>query len=359
MDLPLKLAAARAFMCQGYLVRLNLDLSEPALGQLEKRLLIDITDIDVMAIKYNYDFTPYTICMSCKGGEAKNLSAIRESFYLKGVMDYFGGHRGYIVIGKKPVMSHARILATKLGITILQGGEFDDWCKSAQDSCQMDYSYFWQKQTHDKYKHEFTKIKQVETLRSYLSGDYWFYNDFRNIQNLIAHTKRVKEFLKKPSLPVRLMILEVALHFALSVLGLCGYVYGAGVKDIRDHVAAYLFGGVTSLRSRQDLYKKVDTLLKNVGVVQEDSPKLPDLLPDYTDRLIEIVYRWISKPWASIYVPQVIQLHAWSAVLSDMNSEWDKHDKIGTIYNDISLKFADDVLEFISSTTLVYRENII
>jgi hypothetical protein len=357
-DLPLKLGAARAFTCQDYLVKVNLGLSEPPTGQIEKQVLIDITDIDVMAIKHHDDFTPFVICMSCKGGRAKNLSAIKESFYLKGVMDYFGGNRGYVVISDKPVLSHARMLATKLDIIVLQGREFDDWCKIAQDGCEFDYSDFWKRDTFDTYIEDFTRIQQVEPLRSYLSVDYWFYKDFRNVQNIIAYTKKAKEYLTKESLPVRLVILETALHLSLSILELCRYVTSVGVKDIQNHIGAYLFGGVTFLRSRQNLYKQVDTLLKSKGMIDNGGPQLPSLLPEYTSSLVELVYRWITKPWAAIRVPQIIQFHLWRSVLSSMGISG-KEERKDRDFDEISLKFADDLLEFIASSTDVRREHIL
>jgi len=356
-DLPLKLAAARAFMCQDYLAKINLGLSETPTGQVEKAFLSDITDIDVMAIKYHYDFTPYIVCMSCKGGRAKSLSPIKESFYLKGVMNYFGGNRGYVVFSDKPVSSHARILATKLDIVILHDQEFNDWCRIAQDSCDIDHSKLWERKAFDTYIEEFTKIQQLEPLRSYLSVDYWFYHDFRNIQNLIAHTGRVKDYLNKSSLPIRLVVLEVGLHFALSVLDLCRYVCSAGIKELKDHIAAYLFGGITSLRSRQNLYRQVEALLKNKGVVDDEGPKLPGLIPEYTDQLVELVYRWISKPWAAVNVPQVIQYFAWKSALCsiDVNIQ----DNVNARFNDMSLKFADNLLEFLSYAAKIQREKIL
>lgn len=354
-DHPLKLSAAQAFMCQKYYVKLNLGLSEPPTGN-SKQILADITDIDVMAIKYSHDFTPFIICMSCKGGEAKALKPIKESFYLKGVMDYFGGHRGYIVFSKKQVSSHARLLASKLDIIILQGDEFDNWCKISQDSCGIDCSLFWQNESHIKYQEEFYKINQIDSLRSYLLGDYWFYRDFRNLQNIIAHTKRVKDFLGKPSLSTRIMTLEISIHFALSLLDLCNYVTSAGIKSIKENIEAYLFGGITSLRSRKDLYIKLDTFLKSKGVIQEGGVKLPSLIPEYTDQLVELVYRWISKPGVAIFVPQFLQFYAWQLIVSKNDTELKCKN---TRYNEFTIKFADDLINFISYFTNIFRENII
>ena len=359
LDLRLKLEAARAFMCQGCFIKVNLGLSEPLSKLVEKRNLVDITDIDVMAIKYNYDFCAYTVCMSCKGGQAKNLSAIRESFYLKGVMDYFGGNKGYVIFDKKPVMSHARLLASKLGITVMEGDEFTNWCKSAQISCSIDYSQFWQDQTFGHYGQQYSKIDQLQPLRSYLALDYWFFKDFRNIQNILAYTTKAADLLSKPILPVKLTVLEVMMHFALSMLDLCSYVSAAGAKDVEDHVSSYLFGSVTALKSRQDLLRKVGTLLKKVGAIENGGPQLPPLVPNYTPELIEMVYRWISKPWAAINVPQVLQTLSWNHVLADLGLLKGELEPKVTIYDDISYKYADDLSRFVSDATGVHRIQII
>ena len=138
---------------------------------------------------------------------------------------------------------------------------------------------------------------------------------------------------------------------------MCGHVTSGGVQNIRDHVAAYLFGGVTSLRSRKELYVKLVAFLRSHGVVQEGGPLLPDLIPEYTDQLVELVYRWISKPWASILVPQFLQFHALQILTSNTDVELEKPE--GHSYNEIVVKFADDIINFISTTTDVYREKIV
>ncbi|MGB7082862.1 MAG: hypothetical protein WBD54_14605, partial [Candidatus Acidiferrales bacterium] len=83
LDLALKLQVASALAASGYYSRINVLLSATS-----SRGLADVTDIDVLAIRYDPMFKRDVVAVSCKAGASKTLSPAREAFYLRGVLDY-------------------------------------------------------------------------------------------------------------------------------------------------------------------------------------------------------------------------------------------------------------------------------
>jgi len=63
--LPAKLRIAPAVATNGYYVRINVGLSAT-----HAKGLADVTDIDVLGMRYDITFNP-SIAVSCKSGEAK------------------------------------------------------------------------------------------------------------------------------------------------------------------------------------------------------------------------------------------------------------------------------------------------
>src|SRR5690348_10776612 len=69
LDLALKLQVASALAASGYCCRMNVLLSASG-----SRGLADVTDIDVLAIRYDLMFKRDVIAVSCKAGASKTLS---------------------------------------------------------------------------------------------------------------------------------------------------------------------------------------------------------------------------------------------------------------------------------------------
>jgi hypothetical protein len=303
LDLPLKLQAARALSASGYYCKVNVSLS--ALGG---HGLSDVTDVDVLAIRHDVTFRPTTMAVSCKSGEARSLSPSREIFYVRGVLNYFDADEGVVLFSRKSVPQHLKELGRNLGVLVLSGVEVDEWLKSLLNGVG-EFGYFDE-------KHYLAFIQAVfhpavETLSDYLFTDYWFYKDFRNLQNVIGHYKKVSPVLKGDAPWHKIVVLETAIHLAFSVLQLCRHIRSVGRSGIGESTAAYLFGGVTSFKARRDLYARVVQLLTSTGMVPKDGPVLPPLEPAYTPALAELVVRLIERPHSSVLVPQILQEEIW------------------------------------------------
>jgi hypothetical protein len=337
LDLSLKLQAARALSASGYYCKVNVSLS--AVGG---QGLSDVTDVDVLALRYDVGFRPATVAVSCKSGESKTQSVSREVFYVRGVLNYLGADEGVVLFSRRTVAQHMKELGRQLGVLVLSGNEVEEWTRSLQNGVpvpgyfqDVNYPDFMGSVAHP----------AVETLADYLASDFWFYRDFRNIQNVLGHYKKVAPTLSGNASWHKVVVLDAAIHLCISLLELCRYIRFVGLPALGEKTAAYLFGGVTSFKARRDLYAKVVQLLTSTGMTPKNGPILPPLEPAYTPALAEIVLRFIERPHSSIRVLQVLQDEMWRVFGAPGISFEEDTNTLAT------QKLAQDLLDFLKAAS--------
>ncbi len=337
LDLSLKLQVAAALAASGYYTRINVLLSATS-----SRGLADVTDIDVLAIRYDLMFRRDAVAVSCKAGTSKTLSAAREAFYLRGVLDYVEAGEGVAAFSQKPVAPHIRDLGQRLGILMLSGDEIGRWCQHLTNG--LPDPGFFMEAALETYAKAWERLGN-EGLAGYLETDFWFHFDFRNLQNLIVHVKKVASKLTGKEVWQSVVAWDAAAHLCLTIFDLCRQVRMLGLAAIADTTAAYLFGGAASLKARRDLYGRVQQLLASTGVAGQGGPSLPPLEPLYAERLAELALRFIERPHSAILIPTIIQDNFWR--LLGAQGLPDREDK-----NFLAAeKLTQDLLDFIKGAT--------
>jgi len=301
-DLPIKLRIADALAANGYYVRTNVGLSATS-----ARGLADVTDVDVFATRYDITFNPSTIAVSCKSGESKGQSPAKEIFYLRGVLDYVHARSGVVAFTKKPIPHHLRDLGRRLDILALSRNEVDEWCASLKNG--LPDPHYFEEEAYEHYLQAWTCTGGA--LAEYLKTDYWFHFDFRNLQNVIVHLRKLTTKLTGQEPWHTLIVLDTAAHFCLTLFELCRQVRFLGESSVAETTAAYLFGGAPSFKARRDLHTKVLQLLSSTGVVSPTGPNLPPLEPPYAKALAELAIRCINRPQAAALIPQILQDALW------------------------------------------------
>jgi hypothetical protein len=301
-DLPAKLVIADALATNGYYVRINVGLSATT-----ARGLADVTDVDVLGMRYDITFTPSAIAVSCKSGEARSQSPAKEIFYLRGVLDYVHAHNGVVAFTKKPIPHHLRDLGRQLDILVLSRNEVDNWCESLKNG--LPAPHYFEEPRYDQYEQAWTRTQGG--LSDYLQTDYWFHFDFRNLQNLIVHLRKLTPKLNGQEPWHAIVFLDAAAHFCLTLFDLCRQIRLLGEATVTETTAAYLFGGAPSFKARRDLYTKVQQLLSSTGVLSPAGPTLPPLEPPYAAALAELAIRCINRPQAATLIPQILQDTLW------------------------------------------------
>lgn len=337
LDLPLKLQVAGALAAGGYFCRINVLLS--ATGS---RGLADVTDVDVLAIRYDVMFKREIVAVSCKAGTSKTLSAAREAFFLRGVLDYVEATEGVAAFSHKHIDPHLRDLGEQLGVLMLSGDEVGDWCRHLTNGIVLP-GYF-QEDAHFQYAAAWTKLAN-NALVDYLRTDYWFHLDFRNLQNVIAHVRKVVGRLNGNEKWHQLVVWDIAAYLCLPIFDLCRKVRMLGLHNVSNTTASFLFGGAASLKARRDLYGKVQQLLASTGVVAQAGPAMPPLEPSYSNGLAELVVHFIERPHAAILVPVIVQDNIWRLLSAEGLAPRDDKNFLA------AEKLVQDLLYFIKSAT--------
>ena len=337
LDLPLKLQVASALARNEYYALVNV-----ALSAIDTRGLADVTDIDVFATRYDLMFRPSTIAVSCKAGESRSLSPAREIFYVKGVLDYIRAANGVVAFSRRPVAAHLRDLGRRLGVLVLSGGEVDAWCNSLVNGI-ADFGYF-KDSFYEAYLQAWARAN-MPGLVEYLQSDYWFHFDFRNLQNVIGHLKKVAASITGEQPWHAIIVLDTAAHLCLVLFDLCREILLLGASSVSETTAAYLFGGAPSFRARRDLYSRVQQLLSSTGVLSSGGPSLPPLEPPYAPQLAELAVRLIERPQAAVRIPHILQDELWRALGASGAPPRDETNILA------AEKLAQDLLTFLKTAT--------
>lgn len=338
-DYPIKLQTAKALAAAGLYVRINVSLSEPDLLPNWSGKLGDLTDVDILGISYNLDFQPDIVCISCKSGSGKGLSPIRESFHLAGVMQYLGARRGHVVLTRKRIAPHMLNLAERLSIGLMDEPEWQAWCK--QIAGHRPPPVIFEESVNSRLLARVGKWTEPRELLAYLRSGFWYYRDFRNIQNLIAHLKKTSKILHPNPLGHFVVRDSVCLLY-LSLLELCAFIRRTGIARLQESVPPYLFGGAATYKSRRELLIRVEQILRKYSVI-EATASLPSLDPPYSKDLMELTLRLVSRPLAAIEVPRYL---LWR--VSESAAEVAEAPKpLMPDCDEFTVKFASDVMNFV------------
>jgi|GEM_PF-1776438 len=328
-DLNFKLRFKRLLFIMGYYSPIEVKLSQYYEDNTGNTKRSDLTDLDVLGIKYDPLLNSHRLACDCKTG--KNLSDANRLFWLRGVCDYFKADLGYFLRTK--VDSHARAMAPKLGLRVLDENELYNLEKDYKvDDLVIpftDYKFYLHRQslwginvpkgiTPSKEELEFKNVY------SYLSYLYWFFEPHKNLFNLISRFNRISDLLRNTN-PRDVLLAYTGLErFALCLLEMGSYIHTRGLSDVKMNARIYLYGGFMELREREELFK----LLRQSTPIQEN------LDPPYLQDTLEVTNRMLHNPQAASKVlPYLEAIYSWCVQLKnkDLESVFNGKVEVGTI----------------------------
>lgn len=309
-DLSLKLRFKRVLFQMGYYSPINVQLSQ-YVGSGSKRAAL--TDLDVLGLKFDPVLTPHRVVCDCKSG--RDVSDPNRLFWLRGVTDYFGANVAYFL--RPRIRGHARAIAPKLGVRTLDEGELqaiernldvdalplpihDPVFHEARDSLWGISVPKGAKPTPDQ-----LELKKVYT---YLSYEYWYVEQHRNLLLLMAHFQKIAHLLKSDRARHVLLAYAGLERFLHCLLEMGSVVYARGVSDIPTNIRTYLYGGPLALREKEEFF---ELLNKATGASESlDPPFLRDV--------VELTNRIIQHPYAAAEVLRYLEAtYGWCVQLEN------------------------------------------
>ena len=340
-DAELKLRSARMFWHMGYVCPMEVAISAREIRQGVLRRY-DLTDVDVVGVRFDADMTSRTIIADCKSTKASPNSRV---FWLRGVMDFFGAERGYLV--QPAIGREARELALRLSVSLV---DLDNLIKYEADK-QLDKLPLkaFSIENYDKRRELWglhlakdqkpsPEQKKIADLYAYCSYTYWFNEDYRNVQQLLSAvsdaSQSLNEFDDRPRAKV-LAYTSLTL-WSIALLKMCGAVIATKSDEVHNEVRRYIFGGAANASERSKLMDLFGRLTKDRVALE----------PPYYDELLELCARIIKFSSFGKDIPRYTDLITQENVIGGSHASIES--LLGSAFSVDSLKLAKDVAAFIS-----------
>lgn len=311
-DISLKLRFKRILFQMGYYSPIEVELSQYEMfGQELKRK--SLTDLDVLGLKFDATLTPHKVVCDCKSG--RSISDPNRLFWLRGVMEYFGADAAYYLRPK--IGNPARAIAPKLGVRTLDDKDLQLLEKDLNvDSIPLplhDPDFDGQKRalwgiSVPKGARPTSDQLERKSIYTYLSYNYWYIPQHRNLFLLVAHFQKVAHLLS-PLDPRDILLSYVGLErFAHCLLEMGSNIHARGLSNIQQSARMYLYGGVLALREREQYFKLLNKL------TGANEPLDPPFLND----TVELANRIIHNPYAAAEVLRYLEaIYDWCVQLGN------------------------------------------
>lgn len=254
-----------------------------------------ISDYDVLGIRFEKDLTFRRIAAECKSGESK---ALEELLKLSGIMAAFQIERGYFV--KTRIHQNAREVAAGIRVTTLDEQEIRDLLSTA---FKLDVPAVLLRQEAAARKlDELTSSLQTrfQAVHHYLMFEFWGAEPHRNLQNIIKLSRGLRTTTKDDDPLHHYLFYRLTYHFTITLLQLAGKVLATSFGQPDRGIAVFVFGGPRERREREVLFDHLNRLLTTKGA---DASKFE---PDYLGPLAEVVVRIVRSAPSAAAIPQFL-----------------------------------------------------
>ncbi len=340
-DADLKLRVARYLWSLGYVCPTEVAMSGREIIQGEAKRY-DLTDLDVVGIKFENDLSWQTVIGDCKSGARP--SPVARLFWLRGVMDFFGAQRGYLAMPS--IGRESREVALRLGISLLDDDNLAAY-EAEKHLLAQDLRLF-SMEGYDRKRQlwglnlpkDATPTADEERLLrvyQFLSYRYWFQEEYLNVQHTVTVFADAADLLGKhpDQRRARLVAYRGLTLLAISLLKMCGSVMATKRTELHNEVRRYIFGGASNAIERHKLMKLLATI----------SQKPVSLEPAYYDALLELANRLVTYSEYAKNIPRYIELILSETVVSERAEPLEK--LIGSDFEVDTLKLAKDVADFL------------
>jgi hypothetical protein len=296
-DLELKLRTARWFWALGSapVLRVRLTAYAGAAGRRGRSRagLTDLADLDVLGIEAGTDFA-----LRYRGAECKSAKAgAKELFWLRGVLDYFGGGDGYLVVQFDDLRTPAlRELAARLGLGILTFNDF----AALEASHPLDAAapVIFSRQTVARSDELLNQpAKKLERLTDYALRSCWQLPQHRNLQQAIGYLRGAANSLDARQHEHVLLFGEVVMRYLLALFSLCANVLRRGYPHTRSVALAFVHGGELGLMEAQQRLRAVQNLQQQIeGGERMELADAFSEAPPYFEALLDVADRLLRRP---------------------------------------------------------------
>ncbi len=330
-DLPLKFLCKILFDSMGYLSFYEIKLRTKSYIQALK--VHDVSDLDVFGFTFQPDMTPLTIGAECKSGDA---NALDELYKFIGVLDYANLNKGYFI--KTKIHQNARQIAHRRGVSCFTEAELRKLLLGF--GIDLDKRLSVESAKYNRLMIAFKEYKKYnESIVDYISYDFWNKDNWKNIHNIIHSLSVSKqgELFPGSNQNYKLFHYYVTECLSFAILKNIHESMMINYSDLEEALKNALYGGPDALSGKQKIFDMVSQALS----------ENQSFSPAWEEDFINMSARFATRTKDSSQIPHLLQNIRENAFYKDrMNIK----SAILKNYSDITRKFTQDLMSFISKT---------
>lgn len=287
-DLPLKIRMRRLFWAMGSSTVLDVKLRAYVSGDARGAGWQEFTDLDVLGVAFAAGGHPRLTIADCK---TVTRRAIERMFWVRGVADFFSADEAFMVRSSTVPMA-ARALSNRLNVGVLDPDDYTALAATFPSVVDLDGvlgCLFDLDCVRRQADNTAGLDRRLEELVDFLRFDYWIYEPYRNLTQVVAHLAFAKEWLD-PANPRHVSIFfEAAWRYAFALTQAAHHVRTSRMGDVPTAVRTYVAGGELALREKMQLAE----LLHKAGIAMDAKATV---LPPYAEFLAELLTRLLRRP---------------------------------------------------------------
>lgn len=317
---------------------------------------LDITDIDVLGIRYNMDFTATKIVADCKSGLSSRSSDNKPAnriLWVSGLKKFLNCDIAYFY--KPNINQIMKDFALKNEVIPIDDTKLDELERKTgiKDVWHGSYDI----NIYDiisRYYMQIKKIKDLKNLYWFLRIEFWTLPCNLQIKRCINYIER---FFKKHNLTKyeEYLLIELYILSSVALLNICKDTYPYTDHERELWIVNKMIEGVGTI----DQQEKILLLMKEIcetKIKEVTSQNVPIYIdgyrsqpPDYTEDLIRLIDRINDKAEYSIEIPRFLDFYMYEYILSGKDQDQDSQFLNWQFTNDLNIvaKLAKNIVRFL------------
>lgn len=341
---------SRLFFYNNYFTRRSLPLKNYFYPE-----SVDITDIDVLGIKYDIDFSKKKIFADCKSNvftsnkDAKPANRILWSSGLKNFLKC-----DYAYFCKPRIGERMKDFALKNDVVPIDYIKLDELEERFEITDKWQGSFDKSKYEEQKaYYKDIKKNTRLNKLYWYLRLEFWTLPAHFQVKKCINH---LYDCFKERNITAnykKYLLCELYCLSSIAIINLCSNTYPYTKSERERWIITKMTEGIGTIEQQENLLRtikaytqaKVEELSDQKTIIDFDDLKISP--PDYTKNLIELVERYVNKPSYSTNVPRFLDYFLYEYVLDNKMPNHDDLKKLFSVDLDMLAKLSKNIIRFI------------
>lgn len=334
----------RLFFYQGFFSRSHLTLKSYFYPE-----SVDVTDIDVLGIRFSTSFNPEVTICECKSGESNGI--VDRILWLLGLSKYFAASNSLVV--RKVIPAKIKHFAQEVGVVPVDYARLAELEKQIEIpsnfSGSCDYEFY--EPRIQKYYQNIKDDPQLSKVYWFLRSRFWYTENSTRMKQAITALEMLSKNPKSESL--RWLIYEATILLSLSLVYLCREIFSFSESERSEYIRNLLTTGVGSpefsKRVLDATYGIIVAMVKERSGESEkiDYEKLQIPPPDYASALTDLATRMLQRPMTSIQVPRFLDFTCHEFLFKNKKMEQGDIERLFPSETDMVAKLAKNVAKFV------------